>query len=61
MCSLTTCFPIVAPFPPTNVQLNLKFVNGDVNISATWTVSNNMRAHTYKIICCIQYICSYIH
>ena len=58
-------FPIVVPFPPTNVQLNLKFVDGDVNISATWMVSNNNmynnRAHTCTILCCLQCVYSFMH
>ena len=33
---------VAVPFPPTDVRLSLKFVNGDVNITATWTVSSSV-------------------
>ena len=32
---------LAVPSPPVSVQLSLKFINGDVNINATWTVSSN--------------------
>ena len=36
------CSFLTVPFPPTDVQLSLKFVNEEVNINATWMVSSNV-------------------
>ena len=33
---------LTVPFPPTDVQLSLKFVNEEVNINATWMVSSDV-------------------
>ena len=68
MCSLTV------PFPPTNVQLDLKFIDGNVNITATWMVSGNWTYTIYVMLftcCCVcmyryvyiritvMYVCTY--
>ena len=53
MLILRTYSSLIVLSPPTDVQLRLKFVNGDVSITATWMVSSN--AHTH------EWLYNYIH
>ena len=51
-------FSFTVPFPPSDVQLDLKFIDGNVSITATWMVSGK-RTHT--VICYIVVLLCTLH
>ena len=43
----TYLYSLTVPFPPIDVQLDLKFIDGNVNITATWIISGNLTRTIY--------------
>ena len=46
-------FFLAAPFPPTGVQLNVMFIDGNFSITATWMVSCNRTDNLYTLYKCM--------